>query len=234
MVKAQLQKFYNKKMNGYEIESPNFLEKIYSKFKKYELHRIDAATKLLSQGTSILDIGTGNGDLLIKAGKNGFTNLYGIEVSFEMVQSCKKYLKSKQVSANISCQNIDEGTNFKNEQFDTVTCIAVLEHVFNPSGVLEEVRRILKKNGQLIIEVPNITFFSRRFSFLLGRLPKTSDEGNYKDGHLQIFTFNSLKNLLAKHGFNVIYTGCSGIGYKYRTFYPALLGANIFIKAIKK
>ncbi len=43
---------------------------------------------------------------------------------------------------------------FDDEEFDTVVCNQVLEHVFNPEGFLGEIARVLKPGGQLLLTVP--------------------------------------------------------------------------------
>jgi len=43
---------------------------------------------------------------------------------------------------------------FKSESFDTILCTEVLEHIENPFNALQEIYRVLKKNGTLILTVP--------------------------------------------------------------------------------
>lgn len=43
---------------------------------------------------------------------------------------------------------------FKDSTFDTVLCIQVLEHVFEPNKMMAEIARVLKKSGYAIILVP--------------------------------------------------------------------------------
>ena len=44
---------------------------------------------------------------------------------------------------------------FKNDQFDVVTMLAVLEHLTYPDLILQEVKRVLKPGGGLILTVPS-------------------------------------------------------------------------------
>lgn len=43
---------------------------------------------------------------------------------------------------------------FKSESFDSIICNQVLEHVFDPNNFLEEINRVLKPNGKLLLTVP--------------------------------------------------------------------------------
>lgn len=44
---------------------------------------------------------------------------------------------------------------FKNESYDAVFCLEVLEHVFSPKKVLGEIKRVLKKDGYAVLLVPS-------------------------------------------------------------------------------
>ena len=205
--KNYIANFYNKKNSTLKGRKNTFLEKIYLFLKKQELHRVDAVVKLINSGKKILDIGVGEGGLLIKASEKGFTQLYGIDISSKNIEIAKKKIK-----ANLSVHNIDEKTKFKNNSFEVVTLVAVLEHIFDVNFVLEEINRILKKGGFLIIEVPNLSFLPRRIKVLLGGVPRTGyGASDYDIGHLHYFSQNSLKQLLQERGFKVIYQGQSGI-----------------------
>tara|TARA_E500000178_G_scaffold338394_1_gene378707 strand:+ start:22 stop:663 length:642 start_codon:yes stop_codon:yes gene_type:complete len=65
-------------------------------------------------------------------------------------------------------------TNFKNEQFDVVLLIEVIEYLNDPSKVFLEINRILKKNGQLIITVPFLNPLHGDKEFDLARYTEAS------------------------------------------------------------
>ena len=52
-----------------------------------------------------------------------------------------------------------ENTGLPDENFDLDICTQVLEHVDNPNAALEEIFRILKPEGHLIISVPHVWFY---------------------------------------------------------------------------
>lgn len=228
-----VQQFYDEKYENYVHPAPStLLEHLFVLLRRFELHRVDAAVQLLPKGKRILDIGCGYGELLKKAQAKGYKELHGIDISTEVLKKCRKNLKgAEHISVKIG--DVDSALNYPDRYFDAITMIAVYEHIFDPHAVAEEIRRVLKKNGTLIIEVPNVVFLPRRFSFLWGKLPKTADEENYKDGHLQFYTQDSLRSILQEHGFAVVSAGSSGIWSKYRDIWPSLLGANIIVKARK-
>jgi len=79
---------------------------------------------------------------------------------------------------------------FKNEEFDTVFCSHVLEHLDSPYLVLKEFKRILKPNGTLIIALPNPHFiFSQQLS---------------KQEHINLICEKTMNLMLEKIGFEII------------------------------
>ena len=62
-----------------------------------------------------------------------------------------------------------EKTGFEKEYFDKILCSEVLEHTPNPKKVIKEIYRILRKDGILVISIPN----ERRIKAIFNILDKT-------------------------------------------------------------
>ena len=75
---------------------------------------------------------------------------------------------------------------FNENEFDSVLCNQVLEHVFNPDEFLSEIKRVLKPGGRLLLTVPFVW-----------------DEHEQPHDYARYSSFG-LKALLDKNGFNVI------------------------------
>jgi SAM-dependent methyltransferase len=86
---------------------------------------------------------------------------------------------------------------FPSDSFDVVTLWAVLEHVYNPTHVLQHVRRLLRPGGTCIILVPN-------FHSVPGRLLRHDDIPR----HVTMFTRRTLARLLAKCGLQPVEWSC--------------------------
>ncbi|MFC1622625.1 methyltransferase domain-containing protein [Patescibacteria group bacterium] len=89
--------------------------------------------------------------------------------------------------------------------FDIIISSEIIEHIYDTDFFLQEIFRILKPDGKLLITTPNVASFGRRIMLFLGLNPliETSvDQGN--SGHIRYFTFKSLKRLLNKNGFKII------------------------------
>jgi len=124
---------------------------------------------------TILDIGAGDGIIL----ENTPFEPIEMDISFER---CRR-LKPKQ--KRIVC-----GSGFeipiKSNSIDCALLIAILEHTSNPEGVIDEVYRILKREGEAAILVPNDITMS------IGRLLLLKFPPRYA-GHISFITPKRLK-----------------------------------------
>lgn len=64
--------------------------------------------------------------------------------------------------------DIQEETPFPDNSFDLIFALDILEHVENPSIAIDEILRILKKNGLLFISVPSESILLRIVRILIG------------------------------------------------------------------
>ena len=120
-------------------------EKLY--FAKFQ-NRIKRIERRIKTGR-ILDIGTSVGQFLFVARKAGW-DISGVEVSEAAADMARQHYKI----------NIDVGTledvDFGNDLFDVVTLWHVFEHFPDPMQSLKKIHSLLKKDGLLVIELPNI------------------------------------------------------------------------------
>jgi len=113
-------------------------------------HKINTIHKLLdSNSGKLLDIGFGYG-VIEELLSNANFKLFGIDISEKSVRN----LQSK-VTGYFKKGNILE-IPYKKEYFDIVLCLDILEHI-SPKDTfkaLNEIRRVLKHNGKLILSIP--------------------------------------------------------------------------------
>ena len=174
--------------------------------------RIEEAINLLRQGHKLLDVGCGEGTFASLA-KEKFCYLYGIDLCLKALKESHKK-KLDVVKGNLN----NDGLSFLDSIFDAVTCLDVIEHIYDPVALLNEINRVLKTNGVLIITTPNVRFIEYLSSILFkGEFSKTSDDSDtYNGGHINYFTFSDLRELLKDTGFKLIYE--KGIAYRpYKT-----------------
>lgn len=163
-------------------------------------NRIRESFKEIDSGFKCLDVGCGDG-LFGTLVRDRYRQVCGIDGS-------KRALKDA-VSRGIQACLVDLDAGwlpFGDYVFDCISCLDVIEHVFDPEKLIEEISRILKRNGILILTTPNIRFIDFIRSLLFnGRFPRTSqDKGCYDGGHIHYFTFRDVRSLLVSSGFVII------------------------------
>jgi 2-polyprenyl-3-methyl-5-hydroxy-6-metoxy-1,4-benzoquinol methylase len=104
-------------------------------------------------GQKILEIGAGAGNTLLYIKENQLAaEVMGVEL-MEIADSNQKHsLIDKFQIANIEQENIQA----KEEYFDIIICADVLEHLVDPWNMVDKLTRFLKKDGLMIVSIPNI------------------------------------------------------------------------------
>jgi len=106
----------------------------------------------------------------------------GIDISEFALAECK----NKGISTQRDIKKI------KNESFESVLCVHVLEHLKNPYETIEEFYRVLKKDGKLVIILP----FSKK-----NKLYKDFKSDISK--HFYNWNFSSINEILIDIGFKI-------------------------------
>jgi len=96
---------------------------------------------------------------------------------------------------------------------DLVLVIEVLEHLLDPDHLLSEIKRILSPKGIAIITTPNLAWWPNIFMLATGHQPIFTEvstrkvygrRGRNVVGHLRIYTFLSLREMLLDFGFKIL------------------------------
>ena len=207
--KKEISKLYKKKY--YTKIKPQYIRKYEREIDYWNLifdEKLDyLETKIKRKTRSVLDVGSGSGFFLKRAKERGWT-VNGIEPN----KIASNYSEKIGIPViNDFFQNID---NKKMKKYDVINLFDVLEHVHNPSELLKKCHRLLKSGGIIVIEVPNdynplqkiVQKSLKKEEYWLTILTKSH---NYhwasKIDHVNYFNFFSLKRLLTKLRFKVIY-----------------------------
>jgi len=152
----------------------------YDKHKFVYLSEIEAVRKVLPEGGKGLEIGVGTGRFASQLGIQ-----YGIDPSKRMLEIAKK----RGIKAKLGC---GEKLPFANGTFDYVAIIITICFVKDPIKVLSEVRRVLKKDGKIIIGIIDKNSF-------LGKFYQRKKSVFYKQANF--FGVKELTSLLETLGF---------------------------------
>jgi SAM-dependent methyltransferase len=94
--------------------------------------------------------------------------------------------------------------------YDLVVFSHVLEHLRNPSRVLNDIHRVVAPDGIVAVALPNVLNWRSRVRFMLGQFEY--EEGGIMDNtHLRFYTFASGRRLLESNGFLVSTATVEGI-----------------------
>lgn len=159
---------------------------VYQKVRSYTIKSKVSLIKKTKTRGALLDVGSGTGEFLF-ACKNAGLDPYGIEPSKKAREQAIKNYDLK-ISSNPKL------SQYTNGKFDSITMWHVLEHISELDETISEAKRILKKDGKIIIAVPNHNSWDAKY---------------YKEYwaawdvpiHLWHFSKATIQKLLNKHGF---------------------------------
>lgn len=143
-----------------------------------------------SGGTLLIDVGCANGAFMnvVSSGLQAFHNVYGVDLSKNAV--------SPLLTDKVRVGDL-KSVGFQRRTADVITFNDSFEHFMDPITALKAAKGILKRDGLLVIEIPD-----------MGCADAISQGQNFKHvkphEHLFYFTANQLRALLETNGFNVI------------------------------
>jgi len=176
------------------INSPDFWDKLLFSTGRTEekspitKDRINTVIRIIRPWRGkLLDVGFGYGFIEKGIPRDTF-DLYGIEISHKAVKRIKKITKG-----NFKMGSILE-VPFQNEFFDVVLALEVLEHIspHNTFKALGELKRVLKKQGMLLVSVP-----------LNEELEEMYEKELNPNGHVRVYTPELIKTELKIVGFKI-------------------------------
>lgn len=173
----------------------------------------------ISADARCLDVGCGDGGTSGPWLSAHAADYVGVDVSATAV--------AEAVRTGFDARVIDDASAlpFSDATFDVVTCIEVLEHLFEPDRAAEEILRVLRPQGVLIATVPNVAYWRRRVELaLFGRWNPFGDDlsvkESWRDPHIRFFTQTSLERMLTKSGFSSVAVG--GFGGAFLAEFPGV------------
>ena len=208
--KERLSRHYDRKYN-FEATG-NVTETV--KPARYPRNRYEAFLKFFPsrfRGGDICEIGAGSGLLpqsLLQMGV-AFDSYTITEFSTSRLDGMQRNLSDPRIRViHLDADDFDPEAL---PRFDAVVMIALIEHLVDPLGAMQRVRRLLKPGGFVYIDTPNIAKFTRRVRLLLGYFPSTAsyDEGLhtfdgkpvdlYDEGHVHYFTYRALSKMVLEY-----------------------------------
>jgi SAM-dependent methyltransferase len=169
----------------------------------------DTLVSGLQPAARIVDVGCATGGLLAELQWRGYHNLLGTDPS----PACAAIAK-RLYGIDVRTLTIHELTALE-ERFDLAVLTGVFEHLPELDESITSLIKILKPGGQLFIGVPDASSYDRHFSAPYQLL---SIE------HVNYFSPVSLRNLLARRGFECVFTRRWNSHLGPNSIEPAVLG----------
>ncbi len=160
------------------------------------------------RGSVVADLGCGYKGAFLRKISGKIKSGIGYDIS----------VSNKDLPKNIVLKKVDLNGNIdkRKDYFDVITALAVLEHINNPVRFLKQAKKMLKRNGKLIITTPDKSGkkILEFLSFNLGLISKKeiSDHKNYfdkekieslaKNAELKIIKIGTFE-----FGWNIIFVG---------------------------
>lgn len=205
------------KSKDYEGVLHNMLNPKERKRKQGDMKtEIDAVAKHIPDGGRVLDVGCQTG-IFLEALPDKYEK-FGVERSEWAAEHCKKIIDGKIYVGKI------EDADFEKEYFDAINISYVVEHLQYPAKTLKHILSWLKKDGILIISVPN---FGCLCSAVFREFYRLADPRQ----HIYLPTPSGLKNLMDSLGTQTV-----DIEYPYWStpYCNATQLTRLFINSMKR
>jgi 2-polyprenyl-3-methyl-5-hydroxy-6-metoxy-1,4-benzoquinol methylase len=155
--------------------------------------------RLVGNGKKVLELGCSVGtQSRILTEKLG-CDVTGVELNPMAAHQAEAYC-SRVVVGNLD--QIDFETELHNQKFDVILCADVLEHIYDPTAMLNKVKSVISSNGYVVASIPNIVHIALIFEMLQGRFDYR-DKGLLDESHIRFFTRSTLIRTFSEAGFKL-------------------------------
>lgn len=145
------------------------LKKVIMNMVKYAKSRNDENILSLIEADKkaiVIDLGCDDGEWSSKIRlKTGAKYVYGVDVADD------RLLMAKKRGVRVAKADLNGKIPFARNYFDIVHANQVIEHIHDLTGFLNEIHRILKPTGYVIISTENLSSWHNAFSLLFGWQP---------------------------------------------------------------
>ena len=152
----------------------------------------------IPQGSSVLDLGCGDGSLLRYLRETRNVRGYGVEISDADIAACIDN------NVNVIQSDLESGiADFENESFDFVILSQTLQATRHTEALMKEIVRVGREG---IVSFPNFGYWKNRLQVLLGNMP-VSDELPYQwydTPNVHLCTLDDFEILCAHQGIHIL------------------------------
>lgn len=155
-----------------------------------------------------LDVGCADGSFSKKLKDDFGFSVFGLDIS----ESAVRLANANGVMAKV--HNLENELPFQNNTFDLIIACEIIEHLYDTDFFISELKRVLRKDGVLILTTPNLVSLVNRIKIVFGAYPSFVPEYRIGGaGHIRAYTIPVLKEQLKSHGFTLVLTSSPNIAF---------------------
>lgn len=188
---------------NYEEKAPDY----FSNIRKDLINFIKPNSKDLK----ILEIGAAYGETLFYLKEKGIASeCVGVDL-FEDVNNKQNYKNiDRFIFGNIEQIDLKEYYGY----FDLILLPDVLEHLLEPTPVLNKIKEYLKEDGKIIVSMPNIRHYSALIKIFIKGDFRYEESGIFDYTHMRFYCRKNIQELLEISGYKIIIQESSIKNYK--------------------
>ncbi len=155
--------------------------------------------QLAGSNHDVLDCGCGEGFVAGKLAANS-NRVVGVD---RLVSPSEEASFERYIPGDLAHGLADVLPQLQGRKFDRVLVMDVLEHLPEPSILLNDCREVLNQNGRLLVSVPNVANLVIRLMLLFGHFDYV-DRGILDRTHLRFYTRKTARRLIEQSGYRII------------------------------
>jgi 2-polyprenyl-3-methyl-5-hydroxy-6-metoxy-1,4-benzoquinol methylase len=144
----------------------------------------DVLKKHIAKDMKVVEIGFAPGKQLSYVAKKYGANVTGLDYSQRGIDTAKELFATIGIKADLRCEDVFNNT-LPSDSYDVVYSAGVIEHFEDPTEIVWQHVRLLKKGGKAVILIPN-------YGGVYGRLQRDYDPENLSIHNLRIMSKESL------------------------------------------
>ena len=186
-------------LQGDRIVKPDYGYKAYhskNPIQRYwQRRKVSETLKLADPNSRVLDVGCGSAIVSERLASEKRCRVFLTDVDTPTLEYSKSRTKLPAVVAEATV------LPFRDESFDCVVTLEVIEHIDKPADYLVEIKRVMREGGKLILSTPNYDSLFPLVEFVWDAFGKA--KGYMKEEHKTKFSPMLLQKLLKRSGLSI-------------------------------
>lgn len=171
---------------------------VHPEIDRYLIPGVLRAMADVPKGSTVLDLGCGNGATTAVLAQNGW-KMWGVDMS----ESGIRHAQQAHPHIRFYCFDAQKGLSFLGRSFDAVVSTEMIEHVYDPDAVIANCWQALQGGGKLILTTPYNGWLKNVAIAVSGRYD-AHHSALWRGGHIKFWSPATISRLLERNRFNQI------------------------------